>query len=136
MSIGYRPVLLDTNIASQRFKKRPQLDLGRLIGTTSVIAFVTYGELRKWARIRDWAPHNIAVLSEWLDRTPVIDSDADIATAWGELFAAGAKRGRPRPENDTWIAACSLVYDIPLATLNIKDFQDFVDNDGLRLVTL
>jgi predicted nucleic acid-binding protein len=101
-----------------------------------VIAFVTYGELRKWARIRDWAPHNIAVLSEWLDRTPVIDSDADIATAWGELSAVGAKRGRPRPENDTWIAACSLVYDIPLATLNVKDFQGFVDNHGLKLITL
>ena len=101
-----------------------------------MIAFVTYGELRKWARIRDWAPHNIAVLSERLDRTPVIDSDADIATAWGELSAASAKRGRPRPEYDTWIAACSLVYDIPLATLNVKDLQDFVDNHGLKLIAL
>lgn len=136
MSIGFRPVLLDTNIASQRFKKRPQLNLTRLVGTTSVISFVTYGELRKWARIRDWAPHNIAMLSEWLDRTPVLDSDADIATAWGELSAAGDKRGRPRPQNDTWIAACSLVYDLPLVTLNIKDFQDFVDHHGLKLVTL
>jgi toxin FitB len=30
-------------------------------------------------------------------------------------------------------ASC-LVRDLPLATLNIKDFSDFVDHDGLRIV--
>lgn len=130
------PVVLDTNIASQRFKKRPQLSLTRLIGMTPVITFVTYGELRKWARMRDWAPNSLTGLHDWLDHVPVIDSDADISATWGELAAAGAKRGRARPENDTWIAACCLVYDMPLATLNVRDFQDFVDHDGLRLFQL
>jgi predicted nucleic acid-binding protein len=32
--------------------------------------------------------------------------------------------------NDTWIAACCLVYNLPLATLNTKDFADFAENDG------
>jgi hypothetical protein len=45
------------------------------------------------------------------------------------------RRGRPRPQNDTWIAACCLVYDLPLATLNVKDFQDFVDHEALRLIS-
>lgn len=130
------PVVLDTNIASQRFKKRPQVSLTRLVGTTPVITFVTYGELRKWARMRDWAPNSLTTLHDWLDHVPVIDSDADISATWGELAAAGAKHGRSRPQNDTWIAACCLVYDMPLATLNVRDFQDFADHDGLRLFDL
>jgi len=43
--------------------------------------------------------------------------------------------GRPRPQNDTWIAATCLVYGLPLATLNAKDFVDYVDHDGLTLIT-
>ena len=40
-------------------------------------------------------------------------------------------RGRPRPVNDTWIAACCLVHDLPLATFNTKDFEDFAEHDFL-----
>ena len=36
--------------------------------------------------------------------------------------------------NDTWIAACCLVRDLPLATLNVKDFNDFAEHDGLRVI--
>jgi len=43
-------------------------------------------------------------------------------------------RGRPRPANDTWIAVCCLVCEVPLATLNIKDFADFAEHEGLELV--
>lgn len=59
--------------------------------------------------------------------------------SWGarklaSLQAHAERRGRPRPVNDTWIAACCLVRDLPLATLNIKDFSDFADHDGLRII--
>jgi ABC-type multidrug transport system ATPase subunit len=48
--------------------------------------------------------------------------------------AAARLRGRPRPHNDTWIAACCLAYDLPLATLNVKDFKDFAEHEGLTLI--
>jgi predicted nucleic acid-binding protein len=32
-----------------------------------------------------------------------------------------------------WIAACCIRHRIPLVTLNIKDFDDFADHDGLAL---
>lgn len=130
------PVVLDTNVASQRFKKRPQIDVSVLVGTTAVITFVTYAEMYKWGRVRDWAPRNFARLTLWLDQTPTIYSDRAVASVWGELAASGVKRGRHRPENDTWIAAACLVHDLPLATLNVADFQDFVDHHGLRLFDL
>jgi predicted nucleic acid-binding protein len=33
-----------------------------------------------------------------------------------------------------WIAACALTYDLPLATLNVKDYADFKEYHGLRLL--
>jgi predicted nucleic acid-binding protein len=74
-------------------------------------------------------------MADWLRGMPVLHSSHNIVTAWGEISAYAVRRGRPRPHNDTWIAACCLVYDLPLATLNVKDFQDFVDHEGLRLIT-
>ena len=32
------------------------------------------------------------------------------------------------------IAACCLAYEVPLATLNVKDYQDFTEHHGLRLL--
>ena len=59
----------------------------------------------------------------------------DIARTWGDISAHAVRRGRPRPQNDNWIAACCLAYDLPLATLNIKDFTDFAEHEGLTLLT-
>jgi toxin FitB len=69
----------------------------------------------------------------WLSDKPVISAARSIAVIWGGLSAAATQRGRPRPVNDTWIAACFLAYDLPLATLNVKDFADFAERDGLTL---
>jgi toxin FitB len=33
-----------------------------------------------------------------------------------------------------WIAACCLVDDLPLATLNTKDFVDFATYEGLVIL--
>ena len=46
----------------------------------------------------------------------------------------GIRRGRPRPVNDMWIAACRLTHGIPLATLNLKDYEDFNQHHGLRIL--
>jgi predicted nucleic acid-binding protein len=53
---------------------------------------------------------------------------------WGEISAYAAGRGRPRPSNDMWIAGCCLVYSLPLATLDTKDFKDFAEHEGLVLI--
>ena len=61
---------------------------------------------------------------------------SEVARTWGRISASAVRRGRPRPQNDTWIAACCLTYGFPLATLNLKDFADFADfaeHEGLRL---
>ena len=66
----------------------------------------------------------------------VLPADEAVAAAWGHLRARAESRGRPRPVNDTWIAACCLVNRVPLATFNTKDFVDFAQYEGLALVDL
>jgi toxin FitB len=64
----------------------------------------------------------------------VLPYDQHVATRWGEVQAYAQLRGHPRPVNDSWIAACCLVRELPLATFNVKDYADFVEHEGLELV--
>jgi toxin FitB len=105
-----------------------------LVGQTACITFVTLGELTKWTALRDWGPRRLADLADWRHRVVLLQFDEAVATTWGQLQARAQRRGRPRPVNDTWIAACCLVDQIPLATFNAKDFEDFAEHEGLRLV--
>jgi len=128
-------VVLDTDVASRSFKGRlPSSLAARLAGRQPLLTFVTIGELTQWARLRHWGPGNRATLDTWLSDKPVIPAARSIAVIWGGLSARATQRGRPRPVNDTWVAACCLAYDLPLATLNIKDFADFAEHDGLALI--
>jgi predicted nucleic acid-binding protein len=106
----------------------------RLAGQTICATFVTVGELVKWTEIRSWGPRKVDDLSRWFDRTVVLGYDQAVATTWGGLQARAQLRGRPRPANDTWVAACCLVEDLPLATFNTKDYVDFAAYEGLSLV--
>jgi predicted nucleic acid-binding protein len=106
----------------------------RLIGREPLITFVTYGEQTKWAEIRHWGARRREELAGWLSGIPVLPGDEPVAAVWGRLSAAAIRRGRPRPVNDMWIAACCLAYEVPLATLNLKDYEDFKEYRGLRII--
>jgi len=126
---------LDTDVASRSFRERlPARLAARLVGRQPILTFVTVGELAQWTKRRHWSPRNLAMLDNWLADKPVISGSKAVATLWGGLSAAAVQRGRPRPVNDTWVAACCLAYQLPLATLNLKDFKDFTEHHGLRLL--
>jgi toxin FitB len=129
-------VVLDTDVASRSFKRQlPPRLFAELVGKEPSISFVTQGELTKWAVRRQWGTLRQERMARWLERTPVLHSNDDIAAVWGEIAANADRRGRPRPQNDTWVAACCLAYELPLATLNLKDFRDFAEHEGLILIT-
>jgi toxin FitB len=127
-----RQVVLDTDVASLLIKQRlPATLLRQIVGAQAAITFVTLGELTRWATLRQWGGPRRAELNDWLQRVPRCPTPTRI---WGEISAHATRRGRPRPQNDTWIAACCLAYDLPLATLNVKDFRDFAEHEGLILL--
>jgi len=128
-------VILDTGVSLLSLKRRLSFPaLSRLIGRQPCVTFVTLGELTQWAELRQWGRRNRVALEMWLDGVIVLPYNEDVARSWGRISAAAIQRGRPRPANDTWIAACALTYDLPLATLNTKDFKDFADHDRLNLI--
>lgn len=128
-------IVLDTDVASLSFKDRlPGSMLARLGHAQFGITYVTLGELTQWATLRNWGPRNRARLNAWITSKALLPYTDDVARTWGELSARAIRRGRPRPVNDMWIAACCLVFDLPLATLNVKDFEDFAEYEGLNLV--
>ena len=129
------PVVLDTDVASSSLRGRLSGPLrARLTGETWCMSFVTLGELTKWTVLRSWGPRKLAELADWRQHVVTLPYSELVAIRWGELQARAARRGRPRPVNDTWIAACCLVRGLPLATLNLKDFADFAEHDGLRII--
>jgi toxin FitB len=129
-------IVLDTDVASRSFRDRLTDPLrSRLAGHSLLITFVTLGELTKWTVLRDWGPRRLADMTRWRQHVAVLPFDEAISIKWGEIQANAQLRGRPRPVNDTWIAACCLVHDLPLATFNTKDFEDFAEHDGLRLIS-
>lgn len=71
--------------------------------------------------MRRWGPRSLDTMRRFLGGHVVLPYDTRVAARWGELQAYAQLRGCPRPANDR-IAACCLVRDVPLATLNIKDF--------------
>jgi predicted nucleic acid-binding protein len=69
-----------------------------------------------------------------LARERIVPAGRRPAKTWGTITAGAQQRGRPRPLNDTWIAACCIEGGLPPLTLNHRDFTDFAEHDGLVLL--
>lgn len=124
-------VVLDTDVASAGLRGRLPTPL---ISSSLAISLVTVGELAKWTALRSWGPQRMAHMQAWRRHVVVLPFSEAVAATWGELQARAQRRGRSRPQNDTWIAAMCLVERLPLATFNLKDFEDFERYEGLRLL--
>ena len=128
-------VLIDTDVASLLHKGRaPAWVTRHLAGARVGLTFVTVGELWKWAEIRSWGHGTRARLDRWIAQRAVLPSDDEVARTWGWLAAEARRRGHPRPQNDTWVAACAVRHGVPLLTLNRKDFVAFAEYAGLMLL--
>ena len=127
-------VVVDTDVASTLLRRRTRTPSPGNSPATLAITFVTYGELTRWTLVRRWGPRSLDTMRTFLAALVLLPHDQRVATRWGKIQAYAPLRGRPRPANDSWIAACCLVRELPLATFNIKDYADFAEHGGLELV--
>jgi hypothetical protein len=128
-------VLIDTDVASVLQKDRaPAWVNHHLAGARVWLSFVTVGELWKWAEVRSWGQGHRTRLETWIGGRPLVPYDDEVARTWGRLAAVAQRRGQPRPQNDTWVAACAVRHGLPLLTLNRRDFAAFAEHDGLVLL--
>lgn len=129
-------IVLDSDVASGLIKRTlGSAMLAKVAPHEAALSFVSVGELTRWIYARDLGSRRRQEIEAFLAARPMLPGGRDVATKWGEIIAYADRRGRPRPVNDSWIAACCLTYDLPLATLNVGHFDDFVEHEGLRLIT-
>lgn len=129
-------IVLDTDVASGLIKRTlPTEMMTKIAYHEAALTFVTIGELTRWIHARDLGERRRREIETFVVTRPTVPGGHDVARKWGEIIAYADKRGRPRPINDSWITACCLTYDLPLATLNVRDFEDFVEYEGLQIIT-
>jgi toxin FitB len=130
-------LVLDTDVASLSIKGRLSRSMEARLARSGLVAvsFATVGELVQWTEMYDWAPKRKDGVTAFLASVVKLPYSERTAHTWGRISAAAKRRGRSIADNDTWIAASCIARGLPLATRNVKHFEDFAVHHGLDLIT-
>jgi tRNA(fMet)-specific endonuclease VapC len=90
---------------------------------TVALPITVVGELRFGAYRSMKQSDNLVKIDALEMRCEIIEIGSIVADLYGSIKAFLAGKGTPIPENDVWIAACSLSIDAPLLT-NDKHFKE------------
>jgi tRNA(fMet)-specific endonuclease VapC len=123
-------ILLDINIVIDLFKGDKKIVAYLDEQQTVYIATAALGELYLGAYRSANEQKHLQQIKDFLLRCHVIATDGITAENYGKVKAALLKKGKPIPENDIWIAATAVQYQLPLYT---KDGH-FNEVEGLILV--
>ncbi|MEH2362174.1 type II toxin-antitoxin system VapC family toxin [Nostoc sp.] len=108
--------LLDTNIIIALFADEATVK-NRLAQTEQVfIPSIAVGELYYGARKSRRSKENLERIDEFIANSTVVGCDAETARHYGNVKNNLRLKGRPLPENDIWIAALTLQYNLTLVT--------------------
>jgi len=122
--------LLDTSAIIHSFRKANDV-AAKLNAMAEIYVQVTaIGELYFGAYKSDNIPKHLSIVQSFLINCKILATDRATAEVYGTIRAALAKKGRPLPENDIWIAASALQYNLPLFTLD----NHFKEINGLILL--
>lgn len=122
--------LLDTSIIIHSFKNRSDITQKLNSFVELYVPVTVVGELFYGAYKSNDMPRHIAVLQAFLKSCKILEPDINTAESYGGVKAKLAKKGKPIPENDIWIGAMALQYNLPLFT----DDNHFKEIDGIMLV--
>lgn len=125
--------LLDTNVVSEWVKPRPNASvvswLAQVDEDEVFISVCTLAELRfgiasmprggRREHLDSWLRNDLTVRFDGR----IVPIDMAIADAWGSIHARGKSVGRTIDVMDGLIAATAEVYDLTIATRDIRDFQ-------------
>ena len=125
-------VIVDTDVFSYLWRNAPEADPYKqhLLGVIPALTFVTIGELYKGAFGDHWGDRWLASLDANIRDYLPIPLDESVARMWARIQTSIPSC--KFPENDAWIAACTLVYGCPLLSHDRRDFHDI---PGIQLIT-
>ena len=108
--------LLDTNIIIALFAgEKTVLDAAQEAEEIFIPAIVI-GELYYGAENSSKRQANLTRIDSFVEVNVILDCDASTARWYGRVKQELKIKGRPIPENDIWIAALALHYDLSLVT--------------------
>jgi tRNA(fMet)-specific endonuclease VapC len=123
--------LLDTSAIINL--QRNNADVKNLLATATdvFIPVVAVGELYFGAYKSQRVQQNHAAVVAFIANRVVLTVDPSTADVYGQIKDNLRAKGRPIPENDTWIAALALQYSLTLVTRD----RHFAHVDNLNTVT-
>jgi predicted nucleic acid-binding protein len=118
-------VVVDTNVASFLFNRRPQLRLYEqdLRGARKAISWQTVAEMLHGAERGNWGRTERARLDRFLRDFAKVPVDIELALAWARTIVASSRQGRRLETADAWIAASAILRGATLVTHD-PDFRD------------
>jgi tRNA(fMet)-specific endonuclease VapC len=127
------PLLVDTDVFSYLWQGHSEAERFRpaVEGATLALSFTTVGELWYGAAKRGWGERRKNELRAGMRPYAVLPYTRELSHRWGELRATLEQAGEPLADNDLWIAATALYYDLPVVTNNRQHFERVPD---LRLL--
>ncbi len=87
---------------------------------------MTLAELLVWPKLNRWGIARETSLRNYLTDFVTLFPDEQTCEILSGLKLLSRKSGRPISEQDAWIAATALRFQIPLITRNHRDFN-FID---------
>jgi tRNA(fMet)-specific endonuclease VapC len=121
--------LLDTNIVIALFAGEISLQQRLAEACEVFVPCIVLGELYYGARKSTRVTENLARIDEFVGSSTVLPCDTVTAQQYGDIKNKLRAKGRPIPENDIWIAAIAMQYQL---TLVARDGH-FHEVDGLRV---
>lgn len=132
--------ILDTCVLSEVSKDRPNRSVVQFLETAADLRLPSAVLMEFQVGITEASakdPVRAVRLSNWYQRVmsagfPVLDTTKDVAEVWGILAADPRLRNlvvghahakKPRNGQDIHIAAFALVHRLPIATMNVRDFE-------------
>jgi predicted nucleic acid-binding protein len=101
-------------------------------GKQVAISWVVAGEFLSGAAA---AGLDLALVTAFLARYPVIQSDAAVIRQYADAYAGLRQKNELIGPNDLWIAATALAHELPILTRNSKEFMRIEDLGVIDYVT-
>jgi len=108
--------LLDTNIVIALFANEVGVVKNIANAEGVFVPSVVFGELLYGAELSSRKDQNIKKLQEFSTACHILDCNYETAKNYSLVKSFLKKKGKPIPENDVWIAATAVQYQLVLAT--------------------
>lgn len=115
--------LLDTSVIIHAFRENNAVSIKLDAIAEVYVPLIVIGELFYGAYKSTDPVKHIERIQIFLSNCIILNPDGATADMYGSIKAALMKKGKPIPENDIWIAAMALQYNLPLFTTD-KHFAE------------